>query len=563
MVDDLSGPAESQRTWLSRRDLVAAGTLIPIQLLSSSCAPIAAKPPAIGIGDAHVHLFNAADLAVTHFVQYVAIPARFPNAPNWGKAIIDLFATLLKELAPTAEREARSLRIGARLTGISPARFGFLVAQHIRQRTAPRPGALVDPEGSELIESYRELNRAISADSASPAGFLDPSQPNENLIAEIARKAEDGRIAPGDVADQKAASGFGTADLASAARLLGWGYLMLLPRARHLTRYCSRFRTAKYTPSIVLNLLVDYDFWLNDGPSPGSDVFAQVDVMSRIAALNRRNVDVRLFAGYCPLRHAIELRKGRPTTFDRLVALCREGKVHGFKIYPPMGFQPIGNEDLSDQNFDPKEKGRRTALDQWIAAGGERELGAALDGALHQFYRQCAAEGIPLMAHSARSNAAGPNYADRADHKFWAAVAGQYPIRLSLGHLVDNVEPFVRAVEKGPPYPTEIWSLASGTTLLDANSTGAEVYGDIGYTQELLDDPKLASRYFAAIQKAFGPRDPDLTRILYGTDWIMLGIERHNERYLECVARGMQDAKLTTSQQQNILSNNIRRFLRL
>lgn len=548
---------------LSRRRVLAAGALLPAQLLASSCRSVAGSPEPEGVGDAHAHLFNAADLPVAGFVRYVAIPSKFPQMPGWGKAMIDLFATLFKGAAVTADQESDRLRIGKGLAEISPARFGLLVANHIREQTATSPGALVDEERTELIESYRELNRAVAADSSAPAALRDTSEPSADLFAEIARKADDGALAPGDVANQKAAAGFGGGDLASAARLLGWGYLMLLSRASHLKRYRNRVRTPEFGPNLVINHLVDYDLWLDDAPTSGSDVFAQVKVMNRLAVANQDLVKLRLFAGYCPLRHAIDLTGGQPTTFDRLAALFPKGQVHGFKLYPPMGFRPFGNAALPDASFDPKETGRRTALDRWKAIAGGNPLGAALDDALARFYRTCADRGIPLMAHAARSNGAGRDYADRADHQYWAMVAARYNIRLSLGHLVDNVVPFVEAAEKGPPYPAEIWSLATAISLLDPRPTGAEAYGDIGYTQELLDQPKLAARFFTAIRKAFGKADPDLTRIMYGTDWIMLGMERQNEHYLECIVRGMRDGGLTATQQQNILSNNVRRYLRV
>ena len=166
------------------------------------------------------------------------------------------------------------------------------------------------------------------------------------------------------------------------------------------------------------------------------------------------------------------------------------------------------------------------------------------------------------MAHAANSNGAGPGFAARADHQFWRQVAARHPVRLSLGHLADKVGPFCKAVAKGPPYPATAWALATSIGLLDPRSKGAEVYGDIGYMEELIDNPKLARDFFVALRTAYAPLDRDLSRLLFGTDWIMLGIERHHERYLEQVIAAMRAADYTAVQQANILGDNMRRFLR-
>jgi hypothetical protein len=269
---------------------------------------------------------------------------------------------------------------------------------------------------------------------------------------------------------------------------------------------------------------------------------------------------MRLYAGLCPLKYAIERLRPGQTTFNRLLDAHAAGAVFGFKMYPPMGFRPIGNAVLADADFDPKSPGRRTALDLWKNAGAPKPLGQALDDALRDIFRICAARRIPIMAHAANSNGAGPGYAERANPLYWLAVAREFPIRLTLGHLVDGVAPFLAAVEQGIT-PPNVWSLFTSTKLLDPRFPGATVYGDLGYTEELLDNPDLARRFFVALRAAFGQRDPDLTRVLYGTDWIMLGLERHDERYLECVLQGMHDARYSPTQQQNILGTNLRRFL--
>jgi hypothetical protein len=514
------------------------------------------------VGDAHAHLFNASDLPVANFVRYVILPNRYSTMPGWAKAVIDLFARFYKNLAVTAKAEL-GLAAGLGSSDLDPDTFGTRIAEFINREMDAASARTGDAESLELARSYRLLNSAVAADAGgAEAAFIDAARASPSAFAEAARKSEAGSVAPGEKLDNRLSPAFQADSLGDAVRMVGWGYELLRSRNAHVRTYLSRFRAAGAVPDRLLNHLVDYDAWLDDGPAPGSSHFEQVELMARISDRYRGTIDIATFAGYCPLKHSIERLKGAPTTLDRLLSFQTAGKVAGFKVYPPMGFRPAGNAALGDADFDPKEKGRRTAIDRWRAAGGQEPLGRALDSSLDLFYATCASRGIPIMTHAANSNGAGPAFSRRADHHFWKQVTSRHPIRLSLGHLADRVQPFVKAVTKGPPYPSDIWALATSIELLDASSVGAQVYGDIGYMEELIDNPDLARNFFVALRTAYGPRDPELTRILYGTDWIMLGIERHHRRYLEQVIAGMRAANYSAVQQRNILGDNLRRFLK-
>lgn len=546
---------------LSRRRVIAAAAVLPAVASVSGGLSLAAPQPAMPVGDAHTHLFNAADLPVRNFLKYVELPSRYPSSPGWAKALIDLFGTVFKRLAGTASDELNRMASRQSAPIVSPEAFARAVTRHASERMKRTNAGLVDPEELDLAQSYRELNVAVAADAGDRSQFSDPTQPNPAALVLLARKTEGGAVRPGDVADRGAAAAMSLSGLSDAARILGWGYQMLQSRDRHIRHYLEHFRTAGAIPNLLVNHLVDYDMWLDEGPAKGSDLAAQITVMARLAERYHSRADLRLFAGFCPLKNAVETAGGEKTTLDELLAAKRAGKIHGFKLYPPMGFRPIGNADLRDADFNPTERGRLTALDRWRAAGSG-PLGQALDASLARFYHLCVAQRAPIMAHAARSNAAGPGFAERANPAYWAEVVRCFPLRLSLGHLVDDVGLFVTAAEKGPPYPTNVWSLYTSTTLLDVRGTQGEIYGDLAYTQELIDDRKLTERFFRAVLKSFGPRDPELTRVMFGTDWIMLGIEKHNDGYLEFIMRGMRDAELSATQQRNVLVDNVRRFLR-
>lgn len=71
----------------------------------------------------------------------------------------------------------------------------------------------------------------------------------------------------------------------------------------------------------------------------------------------------------------------------------------------------------------------------------------------------------------------------------------------------------------------------------------------------------LCKRFFEVLRIVYGKNDPDLTRILYGTDWLMVGHERHNQRYLKAMVRGMEAAGYSDRQKENILWSNTQAFL--
>ena len=288
-------------------------------------------------GDAHVHLFNASDLPVANFVRYVFLPNRYATMPGWAKAVIDLFARFYKSLAVSARAEL-GRAAGFTAGDLDPEAFGVRIAEFINRQLDAADVKSGDAEAMELSRSYRELYAAVAADAGGAgAGFMDPERASPSAFALAARKGSDGPVAPGEVADTASAASFGAAALGDAVRMIAWGYDLLLSRDAHVRIYLNRFRTREGSTGRLVNHLVDYDAWLDDGPASGSSLLEQVEVMARIAERHRSTVEISTFAGYCPLKHSLERLQGGPTTLDRLLALHGQGKVAGFKLYPPWG----------------------------------------------------------------------------------------------------------------------------------------------------------------------------------------------------------------------------------
>lgn len=509
-------------------------------------------------------LFNHADLPIAGFLTHVFYARYIGIPPRWSAAVIDLFGGLLKSLAPSAASELARLDTKT----LPVMEFTEKVAGEIRTKrlsaaTRMRPMPEYATE-SDLRESYDALAAALLEETGIARGD-GPADQDGSLIAAVRKAAEEAQSDAGPGARDTSQSRMRDGDLfGSAARTMGWGFLMARSRREHLAAYLARFVSDDRAPRRVTALLVDYDYWLDDHPKAGSAPLDQIKVMHRIRQIAKPRVVVEVFAGVCPLRLAIETAKRCPRLFDDLKSAHRDGLVQGFKLYPPMGFRPWGNSDLGDADFDPPPAWRRTAADLWREASPNSPdtLGQALDSALAEIYSYAASASVPVVAHAGPGNQAGPAYGKRASPEFWEKVVEQYPIRLSLGHLVNEAGPFITAVAKGPPYPDCIWALHGSLRMLDRRPNNApDVYGDLAYMPELIDDAGLARDFFAALAMAFGPGDPELTRIVFGTDWIMLGRERHNSRFLRAVEKGIHAANYTPTQMENVLFANGNRFL--
>ncbi|QDX26450.1 amidohydrolase family protein [Sphingomonas suaedae] len=591
---------------VDRRAVLATGAALP---LLASCGPAALgkKPSARrAYADTHVHLFNAHDLPIGMFM--VEILFGQGDAPPFLKAIVDYLLRGVQKFADSATAERRRIEGGAALAKsvgtLSPETFGADIAYWATRD----PGAEKDANAElplfanegERDAAYAELIEAVVADSRGTS--LDkvrkrmgegPGAPVakaeiQRAFADLARRAENSDLPPpgtklfdggasikksGGVRCDSGCSDTGfSRSIGAIIRYFGWGYLMLKSREHHLTKYLALAAGQREQPTLILNHLVDYDAWLGVPPRRGSAHVEQVAVAHALAGKyrtggrRRPGVEIVTFAGFCPLKHALEAKAGLPRALDAMLALGRD-KVAGFKLYPPMGFRPSGNKELRNDAFDPRSRYRAAHFRRWRAAlagqGGGKEIGSAIDAALEEFYTTCAKQGIPVMAHAGPGMQAGPDFGQRANPHFWIDVAERHRLRISLGHLVNSAEDFVCALRAGGDPPKCVWALHAGRTLLDPTNSAlkATVYGDLAFMPELIESPALAVEFFKGLHAVFGVKDPALTRITYGSDYIMLGTMKDYDEHLSVMRAAMAKAEYTSEQVENILVNNARRFL--
>ena len=585
-----------------RSALVGAGAAALLASNEGSALPLGSGVPPRAIVDAHAHLFNGADLPAQGFIAHVVARERLTNYGPLALAAIDHAVSLMKFFTVSADIERRQLERGELPAEITPEQFASASALRAVQASG---GSLdtdtwTQPRGDLQLEiGYQMLSVLLSGSYApdfSDQAFVDLSPSDRTTPRAMFRSQQMGfinaaRNAYSGFALSSAQPPFGreprfaslehrqvweaanrNADEADFAKnVVPWAFLMKQPRSQHVEKFLSTYSTGGVFPRVVLNLLVDYDAWLSDRPGLASEHSKQHDFWLAAKRYYSARVDIKTFAGFCPLKQALSVYRGDHVKYlDSLKAAYAAGKIVGLKFYPPMGFRALRNADLDEEAFvgkDAKSIGR-SVIDNWRrVAGPTVRLGQELDAALRAAYDWCAGADIPIVAHAGPHNAPAEGFDERANPTYWCdALAYKPTLRLLLGHFCANPIDFVKAMKGQPSNP--VWPLDGTQRLLRGYPN---VYVDLSYISELLTVPNLPRQFFEALKTycseglegSFGPADPNFERIVYGSDWIMLGLEGQHPRYLTVIRQGMRDAQWPEDAIDRVCETNARRFLRM
>lgn len=559
------------------------------------------------ISDVHAHFFNLSDLPTKNFVTHVLVPNRMPERQDTWAAISDL-ADWWKDWAPTIAEERRILALpfsDASDLEVGERDFSNRLADRINRYAGFVPGeAGFAPAEAEpaLAASYRALAAALAGDAGTAPSAprpLDPARIEAELSgrrAAPARFAEESEVDPCSV-ERKACIAGDSCDeprptegmqLDEYWNLIRWVFEMLQGRCNHLLAYLRRMRSHEagpvWRPRLVVHHLVDYDRWLDEEPASGSGHEAQIEFWSDFGGRAADEIELFTFAGYDPLRHAEErILTGGAASFRRLQAHFDATRIKGFKLYPPMGFKPSGNVSADYQlpagaSGHAARRARGIVGRRWrtnpLLAG--EDLGGRLNEALAEFFDFCVDRDAPILSHAIRGNQADCCFGQRAHPRHWLDLFAREPryrrLRICLGHFVSDAACFVKAMEanerdRHAVPPDIVWALHGTHRLLEMSAAGeANVYVDISYLDEILKKSDSAARafsvrFFQALRTYCSLYDPRCERLLFGTDWIVLGWEREPERYVDLVRHGMAGADWPEEWQRNLLHDNMRRFL--
>lgn len=526
------------------------------------CGDLPRLPPAdarLRIGDGHTHFFNAADLPVAGFFRDVLVPQYLKDWPEFALAFIDIALAVLKSLAIPADRELGQLRAPwAESDDPSPETFADAVdrrARTVLARESARTEAAVAPDPlTDLAASYRALAAIVNAaGSASLAPAAEAARDGLFDRAALAAVAT-GSATPGESLTE-ARGGRSPAEI---LQLIAWAFRMTQSRCSHVRQYLALMENAGTVVDVALNLLVDYDAWLNDTPTPGSGQAMQVEFWTRYARAASERLRIVTFAGYDPLRHAVENRTGKTRYFSTLETWARAApdaprRVAGFKLYPPMGFRMWQNPPLPSPN---PQRSAGHAARLWTGAELPIEaLPGELDRAIGDFLSFAMANDIPLLAHARDSNEAFKGAGEYAHPHWWLErvratmplPAGHRPLRLCLAHYDDMFD-----------IGDDVREILAMNLLRQTN-----IYFDIAYEVGILKQPDGAKWLLDRLERVCGGNDAAAEYFIFGTDWIMLGQEVGAANYLPRLDAALKPHGFWGKHREKLLGGNLRRFLKL
>jgi predicted TIM-barrel fold metal-dependent hydrolase len=665
--------------FISRREMLASGVAalavptmpaLPFssgagaQTVAAGAASSAVNAGLVPFVDVHCHAFNVTDLPVADYLNHGIIrekilPTLAGPLVKWKRGSNDsalqkglaYFDRVVKALTPTAQHEFNALSSGGILDARTDHEKLRLILVAMKISKAPfelvRPvevAKLLEPKGffADLLEwiadadgketqAYKLLNLFLAAKED---GQIE--QAAHNLVEFVSKVDVLGE--PDTI--NRAAGYYGMA----AAQFTH-------PRSKLIDELAELYTAKDNRLQVYTPAMNDFNFWLRDTQSdpaksnspPVTEIGDQVKLLSKISRTQPGNRIVHGFIAFDPLRQVVDaLASGAKPERTALEWVRRAIEVEGFlgvKVYPPMGFQPIGNVDLADREIAEerlrdrhKPFGRRAAeVFGRLGVRSVRVQGAALDEALLSLYDYCNRNHVPIMAHCSRTlgtfgesdalNTYNPRWytAAAGSHpKYWHDVLQLFPtLRLNFGHAGGiwclgarrrNHDEFmgVCQLDSGfladrddrselsrarihSPWPVEIFKLMSKTDGPQGCELGPlkfpNVYADISdwaepadillleeilagertntanpspadharWTKQKADIDKKdksvrgAFEYLAKFMddKAFGMSphirsDVIRKRVMYGTDWIVMG--RHNgaRRYFEAINRRMK-----------------------
>lgn len=529
---------------VTRRVLLGYGAAL------SACTPLAPDAGAelSEIIDAHAHLFNASDLSVRGFINIVYCrnyettdPACGPGK-SYGPLAADILKSIADTFAPTAAKEARKLSGRPFADAFEEDSFDL----------ADNPSR--DDEALDAFKSAFVDRLSVSAEGPGPLVAQ-----RDALLNEIER--ESAALAPnlapaGGSLRARIDALMNEESKGDISQLLKWMSWMCRSRNRIILRHKELYSTAAAPVRRVIGLMVDFEHWLHDAPK---SLFAdQFNVMTK---LRQRHPELIIFAPFDPLREVLARLDGAASPLADLQQRWEtyvDGRraIEGVKIYPPMGFKAIDNAATPEHAFP------RGVISMWRSKGGAGHFGEKLDEVLEAFYRWAQAKDVPIMAHAGNSEGAGCQFGELAGAEHWLKVLGtaqrarERPglnlsnLRLCLGHFEGDEDEFVDKPDS--------WGRRKGPLLDFPN-----VYTDLSFMEQVLDHSHDAAmaRFFAELRRfTEGPRQ---AKLLYGSDWIMLGRISHHRQYFARLLAGLEAGGFSAEARRGFASENARRFLAL
>ncbi|MFC3616455.1 amidohydrolase family protein [Lutimaribacter marinistellae] len=487
--------------------------------------------------DIHAHFFNGRDVPVVGFLKQTII--RDPHAPVDRDMTSDAFLKLLKFIlltnTPTAQQELDRLE-----TEPDPAASVDIVARDERNvaegiaRFSNEAGRATAGLTTSRPAEFTILDR-IARETGAPDIRTTLRTPNAQGRALAARIYQTGQAEGLTTLEER--EYIHRSEFMQTIRWVG-----LLTRSRlDILAELDRLYGGPGLIRIFSPSLVDFGAWFvtEERVTP---IANQIEVVSRIA----RSYDKALilpFAPFCPLRAALE-REDDPSV-DPLrhvkLAVLEKGFM-GVKLYPPMGFRPTGN----------------TGSLSWVPRA-PRGGAAALDPELRALYDWCVANEVPIKAHANNSVAAGPGTGAMADPAGWRKLMQEESYRdlqLNLAHFGG----FNETAGFDPLVQQDDWE----ETLARMVTEFSNLYYDVSFWTEAANPDNPARPRVMAKAGSLLRRSPDMVeRMMYGSDWSMIGRVPEHPAYLAGVLAAFDELGLDADDVERVMGGNAARYLGL
>jgi predicted TIM-barrel fold metal-dependent hydrolase len=531
----------------------------------AASSPSLAPPAGPARADTHCHIFNIRDVPAYAFIVDVVLENDFLR--NIGAPLARLIVEICRAPAPTYDDEKRILN--ALIAPRSPSAVEAapdIDAMLPATRSAAEPAQDVDAilmDGlRRYVEGYTSFNSTgMWQGWTKDYDFLiteDLFRPLLGLEIDLARPpVENASIILDHLPDLVRSLRRYHANKLVATRASTLSYIVhfIFYWAPELAKY--RYKIAEdlaglygssTTPVFLAPTTLDITAWLKDAAAdvPPTDLEKQSDLMSLISLVQPPNRAMHGFVGFDPWRYAVDLKTGRsPTALDIVKKAVEQQGFVGVKIYPPMGFQAIGNAHLPDSAF-PNLSEPYTGK------------GKMLDDALIALYDYCSACAVPIMAHCALSQSPAGALPESAHPRHWGTLLEMNAtyksrLRVNLGHF-------------GGVWGFDGTHVCWTKEVAEVIQTGRYeyLYTDFGDFANILDrgNSDNTRRILDKVKHLVDSNRKVRERVLYGTDFMLLGREPGFERFYSMMSRSMADA-LGVSDLAGFMCDNAVRFLGL
>lgn len=452
--------------------------------------------------DVHTHLFNATDVPVKGYLAG-PIAQEFPEALQAAvRAAAPVVEAIANRIAISCADEMDKIAgLLARTSGLAPgaARQALIdlvdadIEQHQQRIVAEIVRAAKDSEfGRSLDEADRLYQSRLLALQPNKLAGLPISRDLERLSKAVDREFGsplDGVVDPDLERD-------------NPGSVIAFIAVMLSPRHHNLRKFQRGYSVDEGAAGVdaCFPSMVDFDHWLGC-PDTISSKRDQMLLHEQLAVLSGGYV--LPIVCYNPWTDILN----NEASLKLVEEAIRDHGFVGVKVYPPMGFLPLGGNPKINGDF------------KFPDGEDVRKRMAAL-------FALCEKYGVSVMSHTSHSMGRDPQHNALPGPVNWGAVAKAFPkLSIHAAHFGGN------HYAGSDHWPDEFVALMG-------RDEGKNVYADLAYRTELMRTGDDYDRARTLVSGPLSKSGAELTyrRLMYGTDWHMMAKMRGWAGYPHAIA---------------------------